>query len=510
VAIPCWPQQGMRVAKGNCHVVAHLIAAGPNGWPNARNDVGWAAAKRVDHGLNGRADYARHCATPARVRQPDHLLARVVEQNWRAVRKAQHQEHTRMACDQGVRLWAHLPSMLSADDPHSSAVHLVRRDHVAPFDAERLADQPMVGFHGLWVVPNGMPGVQTRPRGQAVASQAGEQAVRQIGTVQQMGELVVHQRSIRHSLHLAGLPHEDASVAQSEENDKPIWHVRSEIAENPDWQQHQGRRGFAGAEPVCYTDCTQWHRMDECSMRTLYGPVDSWRFGRSLGVDPLAGKEKRCPLSCTYCQYGPTGHPTMRREAFVTPGQLREDIRSLGTVDADTITFAGLGEPTLAANLSELAAMARKVFTQPLIVLTGSALFPVGQVQRDLLAFDVVIAKLDAPDDELFRQINRPAAGYSYPLAAVVEGIRSFRQAYAGRLVLQMMFVQANKQAAPQMAALAHSLEPDEVQLNTPLQPAFGGPLSAAEMQAVEKEFVGLAVRSVYRDGQARIRPRSM
>ncbi len=245
-------------------------------------------------------------------------------------------------------------------------------------------------------------------------------------------------------------------------------------------------------------------------MRTLYGPVDSWRFGRSLGVDPLAGKEKRCPLSCTYCQYGPTARPTIRRAAYVAPGQLQEDIRCLGTVDADTITFAGLGEPTLATNLPELAAVVRKAFAQPLIVLTGSALFPVGQVQRDLLAFDVVVAKLDAPDDQRFRQINRPAASFSYPLAALLEGIRRFRQAYTGRLVLQMMFVQANKQAASEMAALAHSLQPDEVQLNTPLQPALGGPLSAAEMQAVEKEFGGLAVQSIYRDGQARVRPRSM
>jgi len=245
-------------------------------------------------------------------------------------------------------------------------------------------------------------------------------------------------------------------------------------------------------------------------MRTLYGPVDSWRFGRSLGVDPLAGKEKRCCLSCTYCQYGPTARPTIRRAVFVAPRQLQEDIRCLGTVEADTITFAGLGEPTLAANLPELAAVARKAYAQPLAVLTGSALLPIGQVQIDLTAFDVVVAKLDAPDDELFRQINRPAAGYSYPFSAVVEGIRRFRQAFAGKLVLQMMFVQANKRAAPEMAALARALQPDEVQLNTPLQPALGGPLSAKEMEAVENEFGGLAVQSVYRDGQAKIRPRSM
>ena len=58
-------------------------------------------------------------------------------------------------------------------------------------------------------------------------------------------------------------------------------------------------------------------------MRVFYGPIDSWRFGRSLGVDPLAGRTKRCPLSCIYCQYGPTERPTRRRATFVTVEQIR-------------------------------------------------------------------------------------------------------------------------------------------------------------------------------------------
>ena len=41
-------------------------------------------------------------------------------------------------------------------------------------------------------------------------------------------------------------------------------------------------------------------------MRVIYGPVPSWRLGRSLGVDPLGGGEKRCTFDCLYCQLGPT------------------------------------------------------------------------------------------------------------------------------------------------------------------------------------------------------------
>jgi len=245
-------------------------------------------------------------------------------------------------------------------------------------------------------------------------------------------------------------------------------------------------------------------------MRTLYGPIESWRFGRSLGVDPLTGKEKRCPFSCIYCQYGQTPRLVLRRRPFVTVGRLQADVEALGEVFIDCVTFAGLGEPTLAANLPELVSAIRQRFEQPVILLTGSGLMPREDVRRDLLTFDAVVAKLDAPEEQLFRQINRPVGGFPYSLAAIVEGIRRFRHAYRGQLALQMMFLQANVHAAPQMAELARTLEPDEVQLNTPLQPALGGPISEAQMREVEKTFTGLPVHSVYKDGRARIKPRFM
>jgi wyosine [tRNA(Phe)-imidazoG37] synthetase (radical SAM superfamily) len=245
-------------------------------------------------------------------------------------------------------------------------------------------------------------------------------------------------------------------------------------------------------------------------MRTIYGPIDSWRFGRSLGVDPLAGRAKVCPFSCVYCQYGRTERPTLRRQTYVTAGQLRSDAERLGDVAADCLCFAGLGEPTLAKNLPELVSVVRERFALPVVLLTGSGLLPREDVRRDLLAFDRVVAKLDAPDERLFAQINHPMGGYPYPLAAILNGIRLFRQMYGGHLALQMMFIQANAHAAPHMAELARSLGPDEVQLDTPLQPALGGPLSADEMAEVVQAFAGLPTRCIFDSGHAQIKPRAL
>ena len=253
-------------------------------------------------------------------------------------------------------------------------------------------------------------------------------------------------------------------------------------------------------------------------MRLLYGPVDSWRFGRSLGVDPLAARTKLCPFSCIYCQYGETRQPTARRQAFVPAGRLRDEVASLPDPAFDVVTFAGLGEPTLATNLPDLVAVIRQRFEQPVILLTNSALMIQQDVRRDLFGFDAVVAKVDAPDEALFRRINRPGRGFPCSLPAIVEGIRRFRQEYAGRLVLQIMILQANRHAVEEMAALARSLEPDEVQLNTPLQPALGGPVSADEMREAESAFAEafatagaeVPIQSVYGGGRARVKPRLM
>jgi wyosine [tRNA(Phe)-imidazoG37] synthetase (radical SAM superfamily) len=84
-------------------------------------------------------------------------------------------------------------------------------------------------------------------------------------------------------------------------------------------------------------------------------------------------------------------------------------------------------------------------------------------------------------------------------LAEVLWGIRRFREEFQGKLILQMMFVGANRDRAGEMAEIACDLSPDEVQLNTPLRPSPVLPLSPAEMDEVEAAFAGLPVLNVYK-----------
>ena len=74
---------------------------------------------------------------------------------------------------------------------------------------------------------------------------------------------------------------------------------------------------------------------------------------------PWPKRHKLCPFSCIYCQYGPTAQPTLRRRTFVSPEQLQTDLANWGPIDCDQITFAGLGEPTLARNLARTGRVVR-------------------------------------------------------------------------------------------------------------------------------------------------------
>jgi len=71
-----------------------------------------------------------------------------------------------------------------------------------------------------------------------------------------------------------------------------------------------------------------------------------------------------------------------------------------------------------------------------------------------------------------------------------------------------MMFVEANKGCAADMAKVAELLSPDEVQINTPLRPCAVSPLSDGEVNVIEREFSNLKnVVTVYKALKPEIMP---
>jgi len=222
-------------------------------------------------------------------------------------------------------------------------------------------------------------------------------------------------------------------------------------------------------------------------MSIIYGPVPSWRLGRSLGIDLLSTRRKTCSFDCVYCQLGRTIHSLNQPNEFVPISTLVSELEQVRDVKADYATFSGVGEPTLASNLGQAIEIVKSSLGLPVAVLTNSSLMPREDVRQALAKADLVVAKLDAPTEELFHTINRPVIDYS--LTEVLEGIRRFRLEFRGKLAVQMMFIEANKECAEDMARIAEQISPDEVQLNTPLRPCAVPPLTLEEMSSIKRAF---------------------
>jgi len=245
--------------------------------------------------------------------------------------------------------------------------------------------------------------------------------------------------------------------------------------------------------------------MKKYDYKYIYGPVPSWRLGRSLGIDPVPCDKKICTFDCLYCQIGETEIFSDERGIFVSAEDVVNEIRMLPPIEIDYITFSGRAEPTLAKNLGEMIRAVKSQRREKIAVLTNSSLLYRKDVQDDLMLADFVAAKLDAPSQELFESINKPLESIKFD--TVVNAIKEFQKVYKGKLALQIMFVEANKDYAKDIARLVKEINPDEVQVNTPLRPSAVKPLSKKDISTIKGYFKGLNVISVYEARKLEVKP---
>ncbi len=238
----------------------------------------------------------------------------------------------------------------------------------------------------------------------------------------------------------------------------------------------------------------------------IYGPIYSWRLGRSLGIDPLSQPDKICTFDCSYCQIGETRLFNAGRKVFVSTNAILKELASLPkNVKIDYITISGRGEPTLAENLGDIIKRIKKIRKEKIAVITNASLINKSDVQDDLKYADFVLLKLDANAEDLFIDINRPDPGIRF--GDVVKGIKRFSENYRGRLALQVMFVARNKVYAREIVKMAQKLGIKEVQLNTPLREGAEKPLSKQEMDTIKKYFKGMKIDYVYGAKRKEVKP---
>jgi wyosine [tRNA(Phe)-imidazoG37] synthetase (radical SAM superfamily) len=202
----------------------------------------------------------------------------------------------------------------------------------------------------------------------------------------------------------------------------------------------------------------------------VYGPVPSRRLGRSLGVDlvPL----KTCTFDCVYCQLGRTTRKTVRRQRWVDPSDVIAQVRARLESEPDVIALAGSGEPTLHAGIGDVIAGIKRLTDIPVAVITNGSLLGRPAVRLGLAAADIVLPSLDAPDDGLFRLVNRPHEALRFD--DVVRGMIAFRHGYRGQMWLEVMLlagVTGMLAEVERLAEVAARISPDRIQLNTAVRP---------------------------------------
>lgn len=225
---------------------------------------------------------------------------------------------------------------------------------------------------------------------------------------------------------------------------------------------------------------------------TLFGPVPSRRFGRSLGVDLVP--HKTCSFDCTFCEVGGTTCLTLKRDAYV-PAEvvLAELDHWLKTgVPADFITLAGSGEPTLNTEFGQVLRAIKSKTRIRTALLTNGTLLGDPAVQADALVADVVKVSLSAWNQASLTLINRPAAAIGFD--RLVAGIQEFRRGYSGQLWVEVFAVPGvndSLDAMRRIAELVNTLTPARIHLNSlnrpPADPSVR-PLDAARL----REFIAL------------------
>lgn len=239
----------------------------------------------------------------------------------------------------------------------------------------------------------------------------------------------------------------------------------------------------------------------------IYGPVQSRRLGRSLGVNLLSYDGKLCSFDCIYCECG------FNRD-FRTKTKLpdRENVRAAlddkllqlqrEGVTPDVITFAGNGEPTMHPEfegiIDDTLLLRDRYFPQAKIsVLSNGLHLNKKEVFDAMKKIENPILKLDSAFDETARQIDRPNAA-TYSVSQQVERYRLFQ----GDFILQSMFLRGRfegrvvdnttEEEISAWLGLVRSLQPREVMIYT-----IDRETPARELEKAPKEVLKEIARRV-------------
>lgn len=180
----------------------------------------------------------------------------------------------------------------------------------------------------------------------------------------------------------------------------------------------------------------------------IFGPIESRRFGSSLGINLLPLDNKICNFNCIYCECGWTDLRSVDSKFFpekqiIDAMEKRFSEISKEKKKPQAITFAGNGEPTMHPAFDKIIDKTVELRDKYLpgikiVVLSNAALLSNKKVFNALKKADLRVMKLDAGSEELFQMIDQPLS--MKKLNDHVERLMEFD----GKLSIQTIFLKGN------------------------------------------------------------------
>ncbi len=192
-------------------------------------------------------------------------------------------------------------------------------------------------------------------------------------------------------------------------------------------------------------------------MKILFGPINSRRFGRSLGID-LSPSKKQCNFDCVYCELE-TQKPQAKQDEIVSVEEIVLEVQNIleKNISFDFLTLTANGEPSLYPHLEELISSLRKIAKDKklLILSNGTAVLDQDKFNA-LLKLDVVKFSLDSAIPKTFYRIDR--ALKNIDLEKMIEKMIEFKTQFKGDLVMEILVVKDLNDNKEEFIALNQAL----------------------------------------------------
>ncbi len=236
----------------------------------------------------------------------------------------------------------------------------------------------------------------------------------------------------------------------------------------------------------------------------IFGPVNSRRFGVSLGID-LSPFEKSCNFDCVYCELKgakPVDYIKNPPKVEDIINEVKEALAKFKNINVITITSNG--EPTLYKDLDKLVLGLNKIKqNKKLLILSNSSTVCDKKIADVLMDIDIVKLSLDCATQKCFKKIDRPLKGLS--IDDIIRGIKTFSKRFKNTLVIEILLVKGindNQEEIKRLNEVLNAIKPSRIDIGTiDRPPAYNvKPVDEKEMIKLSNIFTNLAVSLIHKN----------